>query len=237
MSTSSSHISVANSEGVPDSLLGSRSDTFSIELEGFNRLDVFNLGTINVYDETDGGNDSDDIEASSLSSSTSEDEVGASVVSFESHSDEGFVSRQNPQMHCGSMLMHNRGRDDSLGLLSMSSTTSCDTQIIYRPPMRNTLFNPPHTSSNSVDAPGPSDSLDVHCDKEASSIESTSIGVSPVHSVHNSAGKIEITLEIGCRSEVEKLQYKDPHTLCLILKIPLQCCIFAYLEVILNKCM
>ncbi|KAL0203975.1 hypothetical protein M9458_001993, partial [Cirrhinus mrigala] len=187
MSTSSSNISVADSEGVPDSLHGSRSDTFSIELEGFNRLDVFDLGTINVYDQTDGGNDSDNIEASSLSSSTSEDEVGASVVSFESHSDEGFVSTQNPQMHCGSMLMHNGGSDDSLGLLSISSTSSCATRIIYRPPMRNALLNPPHTSSNSVDAPGPSNSLDVHSDKEAASIECTSIGVSPVDSVHNSA--------------------------------------------------
>lgn len=78
--------SVAESEGVPDCLYGSRRDTLSTELECFNRLDVFNLGTINVYDEID---DDNDIEESSLGSATSEDEIEVSVVSFESHSDEG----------------------------------------------------------------------------------------------------------------------------------------------------
>lgn len=47
---------------------------------------MFNLGTINVYDEID---DDNDIEESSLGSATSEDEIEVSVVSFESHSDEG----------------------------------------------------------------------------------------------------------------------------------------------------
>ncbi|KAF4118872.1 hypothetical protein G5714_000923 [Onychostoma macrolepis] len=187
MSISSSEFSVSESEGVPDDLHGSRRDTFSTELQFcFNRLDVFNLGTINVYDEIDDGNDY--IDESSLSSATSEDEIEASVVSFESHSDEGsFVCRQNTQMCCGSMLMHNGGCDDSLGLLSISSMSSCETQIIHHPPMCNASLNPPHTSSNSIEAAGPSVSMDVHSDKEVSSIESTSIGVSPVDSVDNSA--------------------------------------------------
>lgn len=135
--------SVAESEGVPDCLYGSRRDTLSTELECFNRLDVFNLGTINVYDEID---DDNDIEESSLGSATSEDEIEVSVVSFESHSDEGsFVSRQNMQICCGSMLMHNRGCDDCLGLLSISSMFSCETQIVHRPPMCNTSLSAPHT--------------------------------------------------------------------------------------------
>ncbi|KAK2908742.1 hypothetical protein Q8A67_004579 [Cirrhinus molitorella] len=187
MSTLSSDTSVAESEGVPDSLDGSRSDTPS-GLEGFNRLDVFNLGTINVYNETDGGDDSDYIEVFSLSSATSDNEVGMSLISYESHSDGGsFVSRQNAQMCCNSMLMHNGGSDDSLALLSISSTSSSENRIIYRPPMRNASLNPPQTSSNFVNAPGPSVSLDIHSDKEACSMESTSIGGLNVDSVDNSA--------------------------------------------------
>lgn len=50
MSMTSYEFSVAESEGVPDCLYGSRRDTLSTELECFNRLDVFNLGTINVYE-------------------------------------------------------------------------------------------------------------------------------------------------------------------------------------------
>lgn len=187
----SSEISVTENEGVPGGLHGSRSDRFSIELAAFNRLDVFDLGAFSVYDEIDESTDGDYTEQSALSSDTSEDEMGASVVSFESHSDEGgFVSRQNTLTHCGSILMLNRGSDDSLDLLSISSTFSSETQIIYRPPMHNAPLVPP---SNFVDAAWPSVRLDVHSDKEASSIESTSIGVTPVDSVDNSTGKIEIT--------------------------------------------
>lgn len=241
----SSEFSVAESEGVPDGLHGSRRDTFSTELECFNRLDVFNLGTINVYDEIDDGNDY--IEESSLSSATSEDEIEASVVSFESHSDEGsFISRQNTQMRCDSMLMHNRGCDDSLALLSFSSMFSCETQIIHHPPMCNTSLNPHHTSSNSIEAAGPSVCMDVHTDKEVSSIESTSIGMSPVDSVDNSTGKIEITLEIWtCRSALQyntyllALEYKDPRnslSVSYLRSLDIEA-YFAYLEAILNKCM
>ncbi len=186
MSMTSTEFSVNESEGVPDALHGFRRDTFSTELEFFNRLDVFNLGTINVYDEIFDGNDY--IKESSLSSATSEDDNEANVVSFELYSDEGsFISRQNPQIHCDSMLMHNRGCYDSMGLLSISSMSSCETQIIHCPPLCNTSINPPHTSPNSIEAAGPSVSMDVHSDKEVFSIKSTSIGMSPVD---NSTGKI-----------------------------------------------
>ncbi|XP_026124533.1 uncharacterized protein LOC113106702 [Carassius auratus] len=173
MSMTSSEISAAESEGGPDGLHGSRSDTFSIELAAFNRLHVFDLGTIRVYDEIDDSNDGDYTEQSSLGSDTSEDEIGASVVSFESHSDEGgFLGRLNTQMHCGSILTLNRGSDDSLDLLSISSTSSCKTQIIYRAPMHNAPFIP---HSNFVDTAWPSVTS-----------ESTSIGMTPVDSVDNS---------------------------------------------------
>lgn len=215
--------SVVESEGVPDALHGSRRDTFSTELDFFNRLDVFNLGTINIYDEIDYGNDY--IKESSLSSATSEDDIEANVVSFELYSDEGsFISRQNPQIRCGNTLMHNRGCDDSMGLLSISSMSSCETQIIHRPPMCNTSINPRHTFPNSLEAAGPSVSMDDHNDK-VFSIKSTSIGMSPVD---NSAGKIEITLKILTDNDrsaeqydkyLEELEYKDPRN-SLIFKIP-----------------
>ncbi len=240
MSMTSSEFSVNESEGVPDALNGFRRDTFSTELEFFNRLDVFNLGTINVYDEIFDGNDY--IKESSLSSATSEDDIEANVVSFELYSDEGsFISRQNPQIHCDSMLMHNRECYDSMGLLSISSMSSCETQIIHCPPLCNTSINPPHTSQNSIEAAGPLVSMDVHSDKEVFSIKSTSIGMSPVD---NSAGKIKITLKIWTDNHrsalqydkyLEELEYKDPRN-SLSVSYLRSLDIVAYLEAILNKC-
>ncbi|XP_043092920.1 uncharacterized protein LOC122342847 [Puntigrus tetrazona] len=104
--------------------------------------------------------------------------------SFESDSEEAcFDIMHCIKMSCSRMFMQDRGCNDGLGLLSVGGISSCESQIVRSPPMSSASL---HTSCNSLEAAGPSESMDFCSDHEVSSIESTSLGVSPADSVDSS---------------------------------------------------
>ncbi|XP_043092812.1 uncharacterized protein LOC122342774 [Puntigrus tetrazona] len=102
------------------------------------------------------------------------------------------------KMSCSRMFMQDRGCNDGLGLLSVGGISSCESQIVRSPPMSRTSL---HTSCNSLEAAGPSESMDFCSDHEVSSIESTSLGVSPADSVDSST-EIHVSLRKKVKNRI-----------------------------------
>ncbi|XP_043095775.1 uncharacterized protein LOC122345576 [Puntigrus tetrazona] len=96
------------------------------------------------------------------------------------------------------MFMQDRGCNDGLGLLSVGGISSCESQIVRSPPMSRTSL---HTSYKALEAAGPSESMDFCSDHEVSSIESTSLGVSPADSVDSST-EIHVSLRKKVKNRI-----------------------------------
>ncbi|XP_043092837.1 uncharacterized protein LOC122342786 [Puntigrus tetrazona] len=102
------------------------------------------------------------------------------------------------KMSCSRMFMQDRGCNDGLGLLSVGGISSCESQIVRSPPMSRTSL---HTSYKALEAAGPSESMDFCSDHEVSSIESTSLGVSPADSVDSST-EIHVSLRKKVKNRI-----------------------------------
>ncbi|XP_043106557.1 uncharacterized protein LOC122352858 [Puntigrus tetrazona] len=119
--------------------------------------------------------------------------------SFESDSEEAcFDIMHCIKMSCSRMFMQDRGCNDGLGLLSVGGISSCESQIVRSPPMSRTSL---HTSYKALEAAGPSESMDFCSDHEVSSIESTSLGVSPADSVDSST-EIHVSLRKKVKNRI-----------------------------------